>query len=102
DDQLVRYLVRAKGLTSEELLDVASETWGRAVRLIARYEDRGHSFFAWLKAIANNVAREHFKKHYLKDASGAWRRAEVSLDARVEAGAEPAAGDDPADHVLRM
>jgi RNA polymerase sigma factor (sigma-70 family) len=101
-EQLLRYLVRAKGLTSEELQDVAGETWSRAVQLIPRYEDRGYSLFAWLKAIAHRVFLEHFKERYLKDEAGAWRRKAVSLDVRAAVGIEPEsemAG--PADQVLR-
>ena len=50
-----------RGVTCQELEDLANETWARACRLIGKYEYRGISFFAWLQAIADRVALEHFR-----------------------------------------
>lgn len=74
----------SKGLTSHEQDDVGNETWERAVRLIGRYEYRGVSFFAWLRAIADRVAQEYFRRRYLGQ----------SLEATDQTIAAPS-GDDP-------
>lgn len=63
-EKLLRSLA-AKGLSSEECQDVASETWLRAWRGIARFEYRGISVFSWLIQIARNVSHELFRRRYL-------------------------------------
>ncbi len=63
-EKLLRSL-SSKGLSSEECQDVASETWLRAWRGIARFEYRGISVFSWLIQIARNVSHELFRRRYL-------------------------------------
>jgi RNA polymerase sigma factor (sigma-70 family) len=75
----------AKGLTKHEQEDVASETWGRACRLIGHYQYRGVSFFAWLRAIADRVAKEYCKRRYVGE----------SLEASEQDVAAPPSDDDP-------
>lgn len=62
--RLLEYLQRL-GLTRTEVDDVVNETWLRAGTAISRFEYRGRPFFAWLKGIAKNVCREHFRRRYL-------------------------------------
>ncbi len=81
----------AKGLTHPEQQDVANETWERAWRLIGDFEYRGGiGIFAWLRAIANHVAQEQFKRRFFGSA----------LDAAQFELADPAA-DDPEASVLQ-
>ena len=58
----------SKGLAVVEQEDVANETWARAYQLIGRYEYRGVSVFAWLRAIADRVAKEYFRRRYLGES----------------------------------
>ena len=80
----------AKGLTHPEQQDVANETWERAWRLIGDFEYRGVGIFAWLRAIADHVAQEQFKRRFFGAALG---------EAQFEL-ADPAA-DDPEASVLQ-
>ena len=80
----------AKGLTHPEQQDVANETWERAWRLIGDFEYRGIGIFAWLRAIANHVAQEQFKRRFFGSTLG---------EAQFEL-ADPAA-DDPEASVLQ-
>ena len=79
-----------QGLTHPEQQDVANETWERAWRLISDFEYRGIGIFAWLRAIANHVAQEQFKRRFFGSALG---------EAQFEL-ADPAV-DDPEASVLQ-
>lgn len=56
-----------KGLASDEQQDVAQETWIRVWRKICQFEDRGIELFSWVRKIADNVAREHFRAKFFRE-----------------------------------
>lgn len=65
DGRLQRYLA-SKGFSREEREDIAAEAWTRAWQRLDRYEYReGVGFFPWLRKIADYVASEFDRKHYL-------------------------------------
>lgn len=41
--------------------DITQETFIKAWKAIDRYQDRGHTFAAWLTAIADNLTADYFK-----------------------------------------
>jgi RNA polymerase sigma-70 factor, ECF subfamily len=64
--RLFGYLV-SRGLVKEEREEIANETWHRALRRMSQLRYRNDvGFFPWLRGIAKNVVREHFRSKYLR------------------------------------
>lgn len=61
--------------------EVVQETWLTAVRLLDRFEPRRGSFLQWLRGIASNALRNHFRRDALR------RKAFRPLDEAQHAGA---------------
>ncbi|MCC6269501.1 MAG: sigma-70 family RNA polymerase sigma factor [Dehalococcoidia bacterium] len=59
--ELIRALA-SKGLASCEIDDVLANTWERVFRRIQQFEYQGVRFYAWLRAFAMNVKREHDRR----------------------------------------
>ena len=53
---------RLHSATREEAEDLTAETFERALRAIARYEERGMPFSAWLLRIAANAAADRARR----------------------------------------
>jgi RNA polymerase sigma-70 factor (ECF subfamily) len=78
--------------SSEDAADVTQEAFLRAYTRLHTFK-HGHSFLAWLRAIASNLCIDHLRRR---------RSGTVSLDERLESGLEPAdesPGSSPADQV---
>jgi RNA polymerase sigma factor (sigma-70 family) len=64
--RLFAHLV-SRGLAKEEREEIANETWHRAWRRMSQLRYRNEvGFFPWLRGIAKNVVREHFRSKYLR------------------------------------
>jgi RNA polymerase sigma-70 factor (ECF subfamily) len=60
-DDVYRYAL-ALSRNQAEAEDITADTYERALKLIDRYEWRDKPILAWLIRIAQNVAREHFRR----------------------------------------
>ncbi len=50
------------GGTKDQTEEVVQETWLTAVRRVRKFDPRRGSFLAWLRGIAANVLRNHFRR----------------------------------------
>jgi len=94
-DRLLGYLT-SRAFARSEREEIAGEAWVRAWERLDRYEYReGLGFFPWLRKIADNVAREFDRKHYLS-------RGTVDPGAELEdTVADELAADEPIVHLTR-
>jgi len=83
--------LRAKGLTTHEQEDIASETWLRAYRKIGQFRYKGVDLFPWLRRIADLVTKEYSRTRYLGEP--------LEDDSGTE---EALAAQDPAPLVVRQ
>jgi RNA polymerase sigma-70 factor (ECF subfamily) len=61
-DDLYAYVLWRCGGNKDQTEDVVQEIWLTAVRRVRKFDPRRGSFLAWLRGIAANVLRNHFRR----------------------------------------
>jgi RNA polymerase sigma-70 factor, ECF subfamily len=61
-EDLYRYALWRCGNRRDWADEIVQETWLTAVRSLRRFAPRQGSFLAWLRGIASNVLRNHFRR----------------------------------------
>ena len=83
-EDLYQYVLWRCGGRRDWTDEIVQETWLIAVRRIRRFVPRQGSFMAWLRGIASNVNRNHFRRQ--KKYSKAQQPVENLLDNRNKSG----------------
>jgi RNA polymerase sigma-70 factor, ECF subfamily len=61
-DELYGYILWRTGGCRDVAEEIVQETWLTAVRHIRRFDPRRGSFAAWMRGLAMNVIRHHFRR----------------------------------------
>lgn len=55
--------IRSKGLNNDEVEQIASDVFMKAIENLSTFQDRGNSFGSWIYKIASNEVSQTFRNH---------------------------------------